>query len=159
MRVRGDMKVRSELIVEDLPDGGLLIVDPIRHRSHTLSSEAGQIWSALAAVDCDPARLAATTGHPQDLVDSVLARFVDQRLVAMAAEPRREFLRRAATVAGAAAGLALVQSIATPNPIQAQSQTKKKANPALRSAHTTPGERRGGPTGPRRRGNRRPERA
>jgi hypothetical protein len=115
------MKVKSGLVVEALPDGGCLIVDERQNQSHALRAEAAAVWHALER-GTDPDELVSVTKLGREIVEAALVELEGAGLVEV--EPvgssRREWLARAATVAGAAAGLKLVETIATPSPAAAQ---------------------------------------
>ena len=114
-------KVKSGLVVETLPDGGCLIVDESENRSHALRAEAAAVWHALER-GSDAEDLVAVTKLGREIVEAALVELEGAGLVVVeqVGSSRREWLARAATVAGAAAGLKLVETIATPSPAAAQ---------------------------------------
>jgi hypothetical protein len=117
------MKVRSGLLVEALPDGGCLVVDEVSHQSHALGAEAAAVWRCVEEGRDQVAAIAATSGLGTDVVEAALAQLESAGLLEVeGGSSRREWLSRAATVAGAAAGLKLIETIATPTPAAAQSQ-------------------------------------
>ncbi|HVS14779.1 MAG TPA: twin-arginine translocation signal domain-containing protein [Thermoanaerobaculia bacterium] len=123
------MKAKSSLILEQLPEGGCLIVDEGGQQSHALDADAAAIWACVERSVTATDAIAAETGLDADTVTAALARFVEAGLVEVASDrSRRELLSRAAAVAGAAAGLALIQSIGTPPPAAAQSPTDEVDN-------------------------------
>jgi DNA-binding transcriptional ArsR family regulator len=125
-------KVKSGLVVEALPDGGCLIVDEAESRSHALRAEAATVWHALER-GTDPTDLVSVTKLGREIVEAALAELEGAGLVEVeqAGSSRREWLARAATVAGAAAGLKLVETIATPSPAAAQTGTDSSDGPPV----------------------------
>jgi hypothetical protein len=116
------MKTKSSLIVEKLEDGGCLIVDGEAEQSHALDSQAAAVWSCLENGVFERTAIAAKTALDTDTVDRALAELAELGLlVPESASSRRELLSRAAAITGAAAGLKLVESVATPTPAAAQS--------------------------------------
>lgn len=111
---------KTGLVYEALPDGGCLIVDENEKMSHALRPEAAAVWQASEQVS-DPRELARVTGLELSTVEAALAELEAAKLVVLSeGSSRREWLARAATVAGAAVGLKLVETIATPSPAAAQ---------------------------------------
>jgi hypothetical protein len=111
---------KNGLVVEALPDGGCLIVDESEHQSHALRPEAAAVWRATEQ-SSDPGELARATGLERSTVEAALAELEAAKLLVLAeGSSRREWLARAATVAGAVVGLKLVETIATPSPAAAQ---------------------------------------
>ena len=109
-------------VVENLADGGRLLVDGDAEKSHALSPEAAAVWSCLEEGSFDRDRIVAQTSLDGETVDRALAEFAECGLLDTgSASSRRELLSRAAAIAGAAAGLKLVESVATPTPAAAQS--------------------------------------
>lgn len=116
------MKPKSGLIVEALPEGGCLVVDETAQKSHALSAEAAKVWRCLQQGTGEPANIAAVSGVAPDVVEATLVQLAAADLFEVeSGSSRREWLARAATVVGAAAGLKLVETIATPSPASAQS--------------------------------------
>jgi hypothetical protein len=120
-----------DLVVENLPDGGLLVMEPDGGRSHTLNASAAAVWQAWREGEHDVTvlaeRVAASTELPADegIIHSALARLKDARLVteeipqpSLESVSRRRLLRLAA---GAAFALPFVETIVTPSPGAAQS--------------------------------------
>jgi DNA-binding IclR family transcriptional regulator len=117
------MKIKSSLTIEQLPEGGCLILDESAQMSHALRPEAAAVWRCLERGVADPGELARETALPTETVDMALAQIAECGLLEDdASSSRRQLLSRAATVAGAAAALKLVESIATPAPAAAQSR-------------------------------------
>jgi DNA-binding IclR family transcriptional regulator len=117
------MKIKTSLIVEQLPEGGCLILDESTQMSHALQPEAAAVWRCLERGVSDAGAIADETALPTETVDAALAQIAEcGLLVDDASSSRRQLLSRAATVAGAAAALKLVESIATPTPAAAQSE-------------------------------------
>jgi hypothetical protein len=122
------MKLRSGLVVEKLPDGGCLIVDESAKQSHALRPEAAAVWRSLERGATDAAAVAAETTLGAELVESALAELEAARLLEVeGGASRREWLSRAAAVAGAAVGMKLIETIVTPTPAAAQSQGDEQA--------------------------------
>jgi hypothetical protein len=116
------MILKSGLVVEALPDGGCLVVDESAQQSHALSAEAAKIWRCLEDGAVEVAGIAAATGLKSDVVEAGMLQLEAAGLLEVAAgSSRRDWLARAAMVAGAAVGLVLVETIATPTPAAAQS--------------------------------------
>jgi hypothetical protein len=120
------MKIKSGLVVERLPDGGCLIVDESEQQSHALGAEAGGVWRCLegaaAEAHTDLGRIALAAGVGTEVVEATLIELEAAGLVErQSGSSRRQWLARAATVAGAAVGLKLIETIATPSPAAAQS--------------------------------------
>ena len=117
------MKLKSGLVVEELPDGGCLIVDESMQQSHSLSPEAAAVWRSLGEGAGDVEALAQATRLQPEIVAAALSQLEQAGLLTAdaAGSSRREWLARAATVAGAAVGLKLIETIATPSPAAAQS--------------------------------------
>jgi hypothetical protein len=120
-----------DLVVEGLPEGGLLVMEPDGGRSHTLNAAASVVFEAWRAGEHDvaalAAKVAASTELPADegIVHTALARLKDAGLVreeipqpSLESVSRRRLLRLAA---GAAFALPLVETIVTPSPAAAQS--------------------------------------
>jgi hypothetical protein len=116
------MKIKDSLTVEQLPEGGCLILDEGAEMSHALQPEAAAVWRCLERGLSDPSAIARETALPAETVDAALAQMVESGIVEETGSSRRELLARAAAVAGAAAGLQLIESVATPTPAAAQSQ-------------------------------------
>lgn len=117
------MKLKSAVIVETLDDGGCLIVDEDAQQSHALGPEAAAVWSCLESGTFEREAIAAQTSLGLDTVDRALGALAETDLLeAESASSRREILTRAATIAGAAAGLQLIETVATPTPAAAQSE-------------------------------------
>jgi hypothetical protein len=116
------MKLKSGLVVEALPDGGCLIVDEAEKKSHSLRPEAALVWRSLESGVAET-ELPAATGLEPAVVATALSQIDEAGLLAgeTAESSRREWLVRAAAVAGAAVGLKLVETIVTPSPAAAQS--------------------------------------
>jgi hypothetical protein len=125
-----DRPVR-DLVVEVLPEGGLLVMEPDGGRSHTLNAAAAVVFEAWRAGEQDVAALAAKVAAATDLpadegiVHTALARLKDAGLVreeipqpSLESVSRRRLLRLAA---GAAFALPFVETIVTPSPAAAQS--------------------------------------
>ena len=111
---------KTGLVYEALPDGGCLIVDENEKKSHALRPEAAAVWLASEQVS-DSRELARMTGLELSTVEAALAELEAAKLVVLSeGSSRREWLARAATVAGAAVALKLVETIATPSPAAAQ---------------------------------------
>jgi DNA-binding IclR family transcriptional regulator len=118
------MKTKNGLVVETLPEGGCLILDESTQMSHALQPEAAAVWACLERGVADPPAIARETALPTETVEVALAQIAECGLLENeGSSSRRQLLSRAATVAGAAAALKLVESIATPTPAAAQSQT------------------------------------
>jgi hypothetical protein len=116
------MKTKSGLVVEQLPEGGCLILDEGAQTSHALRPEAAAVWGCLERGLADPGEIAAETALPTETVEVALAQIAECGLLEDdASSSRRQLLSRAATIAGAAAALELVESVATPTPAAAQS--------------------------------------
>ena len=121
-----------EIVVEKLPEGGLLVIDPIAGRSHTLNAAAAAVWSAwtegVRDLDELARRVASTTPLPADegIVHAALAQLKDTGLVreeiptpSLESVARRRLLKVAAAAAFA---LPLIETIITPSPAAAQSE-------------------------------------
>lgn len=116
------MKTKSHLITEELPEGGALVVDEKAQLSHALEPQAAAVWACLEQGATETAAIAEKTGRTEAEVDEALAQIHAVGLLETAeGDSRREFLKRAAGLAGAAAGLTLIHSVATPKPAAAQS--------------------------------------
>jgi hypothetical protein len=116
------MNVKQGLIVENLPEGGCLVLDESAGKSHALRPEAAVVWTCLTAGVDDPATISERTSLDAETVHRALIELAECDLVESApAASRRQLLSRAATIAGAAAGLKLIESVATPTPAAAQS--------------------------------------
>jgi hypothetical protein len=116
------MKIRMGLVVEALPEGGCLVVDESSKQSHALGAEATAVWRCLEGGVDEVVAIAASTGLAGDVVEAALGQLAAAGLIEVeSGSSRREWLARAATVAGAAAGLKLIETIATPTPAAAQS--------------------------------------
>jgi hypothetical protein len=120
-----------DLVVESLPEGGLLVMEPEAGRSHTLNAAASVVWQAWGEGERDvaalAARIAAATELPADegIAHTALARLKDAGLVreeipqpSLESVSRRRLLKVAA---GLALALPLVETIVTPSPAAAQS--------------------------------------
>lgn len=118
-------------VVESLPEGGLLVMEPEAGRSHTLNAAASVVWQAWGEGERDvaalAARIAAATELPADegIAHTALARLKDAGLVReeipqpdLESVSRRRLLKVAA---GLALALPLVETIVTPSPAAAQS--------------------------------------
>lgn len=116
------MKIKSPLIVEKLEDGGCLVVDEDAQQSHALGPQAAAVWACLESETFDRNAIAAETSLDRDTVDRALAELTETGLLVPDSDAtRREILSRAAAIVGAGAGLALIDSVATPTPAAAQS--------------------------------------
>lgn len=116
------MKAKEGLVVESLCEGGCLIVDEAAGKSHALQAEAAAVWTCVRDGIDDPQAIAERTALAPGTVDRALAELADCELVeATSGASRREILSKAAAIAGAAAGLKMIESIATPTPAAAQS--------------------------------------
>lgn len=116
------MKIKSSLMTEYLADGGALVVDEHAQLSHALEPQAAEVWTCLEQGTTETAAIAEKTGRSEAEVDEALAQIHTAGLLETSeGDSRREFLKRAAGLAGAAAGLTLIQSAATPTPAEAQS--------------------------------------
>lgn len=120
-----------DLVVESLPDGGLLVIDPGAGRSHTLNAAAAAVWKAWSEGVRDlpelAARVAGASELPADegIVHSALGQLKDARLIteevpqpSLESVSRRRLLKLAA---GAAFALPFIETIVTPSPAAAQS--------------------------------------
>jgi hypothetical protein len=123
------MKIKVGLVIEELPDGGSLILDEGERKSHALRPEAAAVWRQLEQGKHEIAAIAKATGLDAALVESAMSEIVEAGLVETetAGSSRREWLARAAAVAGAAVGLKLVETIVTPSPAAAQSLLQDNA--------------------------------
>ncbi|HUP23483.1 MAG TPA: hypothetical protein VNB06_11145 [Thermoanaerobaculia bacterium] len=116
------MKLKNGLVVEGLPDGGCLIVDESEKQSHALRPEAASVWHSLEQGTVEVGEIATATGLEAEVVEAALAELEGAGLLeSEAGSSRREWLARAATVAGAAVGLKLIETVVTPSPAAAQS--------------------------------------
>ena len=116
------MRPKQGLIVEALPDGGMLVIDEARNQSHALAPRAASVLRCLERGATDPAEIATAVSLEPAAVAAVLAELGSAGLIEeREGTSRREWLARAATVAGAAAGIKLVETIAIPSPAAAQS--------------------------------------
>jgi hypothetical protein len=117
------MKIGSGLVIEDLPDGGCLILDERGHQSHALRSEAAAVLRQIEQGTTEVAAISLATRLDAGLVEAALADLAAAGVLELDASgpSRREWLARAATVAGAVVGLKLVETIVTPSPAAAQS--------------------------------------
>jgi hypothetical protein len=116
------MKVKSGLVIEALPEGGSLVVDESSQQSHALAPEAARVLRSVEQGLGDVAAIARETSLEPSLVEAALGELARVGLIEEeAGSSRREWLARAAAVAGAAVGLKLVETIATPSPASAQS--------------------------------------
>lgn len=124
-------QVVRDLVVENLPEGGLLVMEPDGGKSHTLNAAAAVVFEAWRAGERDvetlAAKVATATELPADegIVHTALARLKDAGLVrdeipqpSLESVSRRRLLKLAA---GAAFALPLVETIVTPSPAAAQS--------------------------------------
>jgi hypothetical protein len=143
--------VQSErnLVLENLPDGGLLVMEPDGGRSHSLNAAAAAVWQAWSAGEHDitilASRIAAVTELPADegIAHAALARLKDAGLVreeipqpTLESVSRRRLLKLAA---GAAFALPFVETIVTPSPASAQTlPAPPPASPPPASPPTTP---------------------
>jgi hypothetical protein len=129
-----------DLVVESLPEGGLLVMEPEAGRSHTLNAAASVVWQAWSGGERDvaalAARIAAATELPADegIAHTALARLKDAGLVreeipqpSLESVSRRRLLKVAA---GLALALPLVETIVTPSPAAAQSSPTLPPAPA-----------------------------
>lgn len=125
------IEAARDLVVESLPEGGLLVMQSDGGKSHTLNAAAAVVFEAWRAGEHDvaalAAKVAASTDLPADegIVHTALARLKDAGLVreeipqpSLESVSRRRLLKLAA---GAAFALPFVETIVTPSPAAAQS--------------------------------------
>lgn len=143
------LEATTDLVVEELPDGGLLVMDPGAERSHALNAAAAAVWKAWKAgtrdLDQLAARVAAATTLPADhgIVHLALAQLRDAGLVrdeipqpSLASVSRRRLLGLAA---GVAIALPVIETIVTPRPAAAQSAPGPSPFPPPAPAPVPPG--------------------
>ena len=122
------MRPKQGLIVEALPDGGMLVIDEARNQSHALAPQAASVLGCLERGTSELHEIASAVSLEVAAVEAVLAELAAAGLIEENdGSSRREWLARAATVAGAAVGLKLVESIAVPSPAAAQSDRDSQA--------------------------------
>ncbi len=118
------MRKKSGLIVEELPGGGYLVLDEAAGLSHALKPDAAKVWASLEDARSEE-EIAERTGLDAGVVHTAVAELRTAGLLegGDGGTSRRELLTKAAVVAGAAAALTLIDTIATPSPAAAQSGT------------------------------------
>jgi hypothetical protein len=116
------MRIQRGLVVEQLPDGGCLIVDEGNQQSHALAAEAAKVWRCLQHGTFEVGAIVVATGLDATTVEATLAELETAKLIELeSVGSRRQLLARAALFTGVAVGLKLVDTIATPSPAAAQS--------------------------------------
>jgi hypothetical protein len=127
--MRSPLSRTEDLIVEEL-DGGLLIYDTRNDRAHSLQSAAAQVWQR-ADGDTPPEKLSEELGLDAGTLDRALAELESCGLLEVASvadadgrpvagTTRRELGIRVAKVGGAVAAAPLIVSVAAPRPAAAQ---------------------------------------